>query len=442
MPRWLNVWLLSSCLGRLWTTLWIIQWIGSTPVVVTAIGETSSPLLDVKDSFSKMTETVHDSMEDLLDRSTIAGQISPILKKFSLSPQQLRTIWHGITHVASFADVIVLLILGFAIVPTVEVPYTRFVLSRNSKHTDREFRSTSVYHILESLSQIARLAFGVYAFDMVKIFLIGAGFEIPRGERLTHAFAYILYTIWGAHRLSQFKLYILNQVAGDTQGRIQVVDRLGNAILALCSVFIILDVLNVEMGLAMQGVVAMGSISTLIFSLAAKDTVANILHGIILSASDRIYEGDSIQLHKSGFSGSVAKLGWLETVLRGNDEVMVTIPNADLLSQRVCNLSRIHQCQVKQKLQFSYEDSEKLPQLLQDIKTEIRSSCPSVITDGSRPFRCFWTSYQADHLEVIVDAHFRIKPVGDAYHENRQNVLEAIYRAVKKNNMNFKVSAQ
>jgi len=119
---------------------------------------------------------------------------------------------------------------------------------------------------------------------------------------------------------------------------------------------------------------------------------------------------------------------------------MVTIPNADLLSQRVCNLSRIHQCQVKQTLQFSYEDSDKLPQLLQDIKTEIRASCPSVITDGSRPFRCFWTSYQADHLEVIVDAHFRIKPVGDAYHENRQKVLEAIYRAVKKNNMSFKVS--
>lgn len=414
--------------------------LGLSILTASVAGETSSPFLDVTDSFTKISETVHDSVEDLIDRSTIAGQISPIIKKFFLSPEQLETIWQGITHVASFADVIVLLVLGYALVPTVEVPYTRFILSRNSKHADREFRSTSVYHILNSFSQIARLAFVVYAFDMVKIFLIGAGFEIPRGERLTHAFAYILYTLWGAHRLSKFKQYILGQISGDTQGRIQVVDRLGNAFLAVCATFIILDILNVEMGLALQGVVALGSISTLVFSLAAKDTVANILHGIILSASDRIYEGDSIQLHKSGFSGNVAKLGWLETVLRGNDEVMVTIPNADLLSQRVCNLSRIHQCQVKQKLQFSYEDSDKLPQLLQDIKTEIRASCPTVITDGSRPFRCFWTSYQADHLEVIVDAHFRIKPVGDAYHENRQNVLEAIYRAVKKNNMSFKVT--
>lgn len=410
------------------------------PPAVSASQQPTSPLDDVKESLSKMSGTVLDSVDDLIDRSTLAGQISPFLNKFVLSEAQRQNIWNGITDVASVQDIIFLLALGFAVVPLVELPYSTFVLSRNSKHSDRDFRSTSIYHVLDSLSQIARLAFVVYGFDMVKIFLIGAGFEIPRGERLTHAFAYVLYTIWGASRLSKFKEYILNQVAGNTQGRIQVVDRLGNAFIAVCTMFIIFDILNVEMGLAMQGVVAMGSVSTLVFSLAAKDTVANILNGIILSASDRIYEGDSIQLHKSGFSGSVAKLGWLETVLRGSDEVMVTIPNADLLSQRVCNLSRIHQSQVKQKLQFSYADSEKLPQLLQDIKTEIRSSCPTVITDGSRPFRCFWSSYQPDHLEVILDAHFRVKPIGDAYAENKQNVLQAIYRAVKKNNMSFKVA--
>jgi small-conductance mechanosensitive channel len=416
------------------------------PTAVSAIQEPTGPLNDVKESLSKMSETVQDtfddvmdSVDDLIDRSTLAGQISPFLNKFILSKSQLHNIWSGITQVASVQDIVFLLALGFAVVPSVEIPYTRFILSRSSKHSDRGFHSTSIYHVLNSLSQVARLAFIVYAFDMVKIFLIGAGFEIPRGERLTHAFAYVLYTVWGASRLSKFKEYVLNQIAGNTQGRIQVVDRLGNAFLAICAMFLILDILNVEMGLAMRGVVAMGSVSTLVFSLAAKDTVANVLNGIILSASDRIYEGDSIQLHKSGFSGSVAKLGWLETVLRGSDEIMVTMPNSDLLSQRVCNLSRIHQSQVKQTLQFSYADSEKLPQLLQDIKTEIRSSCPAVITDGSRPFRCYWTSFQPNYLEVILDAHFRIKPVGDSYHENRQRVLQAIHRAVKKNDMTFKV---
>ena len=248
-----------------------------------------------------------------------------------------------------------------------------------------------------------------------------------------------LYTIWGATRLSKLKQYILEQVsAGDTRGRMQVVDRLGNFVLTVCALFMILNVLNVEIGLATRGAVAFGSVGTIIFSLAAKDTVANMLQGIILAASDRIYEGDSIRLHQSGFSGNVHRLGWLETVIRGSDNVMVTIPNADLLSQKVCNLSRINLSQVKQKLFFSYEDLDKLPQFLLDIKSEIRASCPAVITDGSRPFRCVLVSIESNRLEVHVDAHFRIKPVGDSFYENQQLVLNAIHRAVKKNNMSFK----
>lgn len=57
--------------------------------------------------------------------------------------------------------------------------------------------------------------------------------------------------------------------------------------------------------------------------------------------------------------------------------------------------------------------------------------------DGSRPFRCYWTDYGDNCLKVVVDAHFQIKPVGEAYHENRQRVLVAIDQAVKKNSLQF-----
>lgn len=36
-----------------------------------------------------------------------------------------------------------------------------------------------------------------------------------------------------------------------------------------------------------------------------------------------------------------------------------------------------------------------------------------------------------------MDAHFRIRPVGDGYFENRQRVLLAIDRAVKENEMQY-----
>jgi small-conductance mechanosensitive channel len=376
---------------------------------------------------------VFDSVEEILETSTLAGQISPLIQKFLLSKAQRQAIWSGIRHVAKFSDICFLVVLGWALVPTLTLPYERWMSSPNTPH----FRSTKTYHVADSLSQVAKLAMLVYVVDMIKIFLLGAGFGIPRGERLTHAFSYIVYTIWATSRLSDFKKYLLYEMTKESEGRLQVFNRLVDSLLFLCALFLILDILKLEMGLAVRGVFAFGSVGTLIFSLASKDIAANWLYGIILSASDRIYEGDSVQLHKSGFSGTVARLGWLETVFRGSDEVMITLPNSQLLSEQVCNLSRIHQSQVKQTLRFPFSDSEKLPQLLQDIKTEIRSHCPSVITDGSRPFRCYWTDYADDHLEVVVDSHFRVKPVGDAYHENRQRVLLAIDQAVKKNNMEF-----
>ena len=137
-------------------------------------------------------------------------------------------------------------------------------------------------------------------------------------------------------------------------GRIQVIDRLTDVGLLLLAIFILLEILNLEMGVAVKGVVAVGSVWTLVVSLAVKEIVSNFIHGILLSASDRIYEGDSIRLSESGFSGTVTRLGWLETAVRGTDNHLITIPNAQLQGEQVANLSRINICQVYQTLRFSY----------------------------------------------------------------------------------------
>ena len=158
---------------------------------VQGMGDASNTISDVRESLSKMSETLDDAMDGFIEQSTLAGTITPLLNKLVLTSDQRRIIWDGITNVTSMLDVVLLLLVGFAVVPIVEVPYTRFVMNRSSKQTDRYFHSTAVYHVLASLAQIARLVFVVYAFDMVKIVLVGAGFEIPHQDRLTHAFAHV-----------------------------------------------------------------------------------------------------------------------------------------------------------------------------------------------------------------------------------------------------------
>jgi len=60
-----------------------------------------------------------------------------------------------------------------------------------------------------------------------------------------------------------------------------------------------------------------------------------------------------------------------------------------------------------------------------------------------RPFRAHWRNYEDDHLQIVVDCHFMIKPTGDEYWDNRQKVLEAIYQAATKTGVHFEMrSAQ
>jgi hypothetical protein len=113
---------------------------------------------------------------------------------------------------------------------------------------------------------------------------------------------------------------------------------------------------------------------------------------------------------------------------------LISIPNADLLKERVSNLSRVRHSQVKQIIRLRYDDVDKIPTLIRDMKHEIKKTCPSVIVDGSRPFRVHWTAINDDHCEITIDTRHHIKPVGDAYLDNKQNVLTAIYSALKRHN--------
>lgn len=75
--------------------------------------------------------------------------------------------------------------------------------------------------------------------------------------------------------------------------------------------------------------------------------------------------------------------------------------------------------------------------MVQAIKDEIATSCPKVVTDGSRVFRVRWIDYEHDHVKVLVDCRLRNPPTGETYYKARQGVLEAIARAVQKEGMNF-----
>jgi len=308
--------------------------------------------------------------------------------------------------------------------------------TEQQQQTWRTFDGSKFYRVIETIVQAARLLLVVAAFDIFKTIILCLGVRLPKTERLTDVFAWGVYLLWGFRRIGAFKFYLLKKITAETDiindpRRLYVINRLTDYGLIFFGIFAFYEVTRTEMGYSAKSLVAALSVGTAAFALATKEILTNFLNGIILSASDRIYKGDFISIN--GEVKKVNRLGWLETALRGSDNILYTVPNTELVSTKLSNLSRVNTCQVRQTLRFPYNCMEKLPKLTQDIKNEIRLACPLIITDGSHPFRCYWINFDKKELEVFVNAHFRIPPVGDAYYENRQRCLLAIDRAIRKN---------
>jgi len=424
--------------------------LASTPTLASSSDSTSPP------SISEAADGVKSAMNKLSDEfrkySTLAGRRQdnkPLVGSFT-SRDQLVALGQSLLKTVHWQDLLLLTALGWGTVPLVQLPYDltpRYWLNPSSESSDNStklpYRRTVYYQVADHLQQVTKIALIVYLMDVVKLIFLGLGWKLYKFNQLPHAFAQTAYAVWSANRLAALKRHAARRYVShhpETFGRIKVLNRLADACIYGLTVFVVLNILQVQMGLALQSFLAFGSVGTLAVGLASKGIAQELINGLMLASSDRIYEGDDVQFGSGDLSGKIVSLGWMETVLRRGDEVTVSIPNSHLLNQRVSNLSRVRRSQVKQVLRVSLDDADKIPVLIDRIKHEIRMACPELITDGSRPFRVYWTAINPDHCEITIDSRFHIKPTGDVYLNNKQNVLAAIHRALKQTDTKLVVS--
>ncbi|GAX16700.1 hypothetical protein FisN_21Hh141 [Fistulifera solaris] len=382
-----------------------------------------------------MLHDMGDSIRGMVSGNILAGKIKPLIRKVLHLD---RTVIHGaLRESVHIEDILFLVCAGWIFVPALNLPYSQLPLSARESLAD-------YYHLIRlflvHVQQVAKLALLVYFVDIVKIVLTGMGFESFNNAEFPIAFAQVVYLLWGANRISTIKKYYIRSFISehpDSFGRMKIINRLADAAIGGITLTVIMGILQVKMGIAMSSLFALGSAGTLAIGLASQGIAKSVINGLLLVSSDRIYEGDYVRFG-NGKEGTIVKLGWMETVLRGSDEITVNIPNTDLISTPISNLSRIRYSQVKQVLRFSLKDRAILRDVMESIKEEVQLACPEIVTDGSRPFLATLTNYGPGFVEATVDFHFRIRPVGELYWENRQRVLWAIDAALKRHDVELK----
>jgi small-conductance mechanosensitive channel len=405
--------------------------------------------------------------------TTLAGRIWPLLLNLlqSFHPQELERLVRRLYHVFYIQDLLTIVILGWGTVPFGTICYrtVRYYFGEpNSATSIKPFEHTRLYVVIYHFAQAIQLSLLVYLVDLCLVVCCIDGTNLDSSDNGTSntatgstsssssssssrpdyswLFAKILYTVWLAKVTAKFKHYCLVGYLGHKKkkdGLALLIDHLLNAMIGGVAAMVIIDIMELS-GLGIRSAFALGSAGTLALTLGTQTLVQHMVSGFTMTTSNRFYVGDFVKFgHGSGntFTGTVLSLGWLETTIRGADELIHTVPNAKLEGIAISNLSRNERCQVKQTLRFHYQDVHKLPALLETMRENIiTATTPAIVTDGSRPCRVVWTDYQERYLEVLVDVHFEgIKPIGTKYWNNRQKVLMAIQKSVDQHDMKFAV---
>lgn len=256
----------------------------------------------------------------------VSGKLFPTLSKLFITQDKAYSVIASLKHSFHLGDFIPLLIVGWGIMPvsksvfemvTAKVEDEPTIDGKKSVVIKKEFEKTRTFMIVRHLSELAKIGIIAYALDMVIVSAHELGFNFP--DRISQSVSTIIYILWMAVRLKDVKKHMVYQSFGSgpgaDPGKAALVDHLLNFLVYSIAIIVILDLLALNMGVALSSFFAIGSAGTLIFSIATKDVAKEFISGLALTLADKFHPGEEIIL-EDGTGGVIEKISWMHTHFR------------------------------------------------------------------------------------------------------------------------------
>ena len=147
-----------------------------------------------------------------------------------------------------------------------------------------------------------------------------------------------------------------------------------------------------HLGIQIAPLLAGAGVAGLALSLAAKDTLSNLIAGVLLIMDRPFQVGDRIELwsapRETGTWGDVIEIGLRATKIRNPDNLVVVVPNNEIMRRDIINYTMSGQ-DIRLRIPFScaYEsDIERAKVLLKEAAHEVKgvklAPAPIVIVRG------------------------------------------------------------
>jgi small-conductance mechanosensitive channel len=172
--------------------------------------------------------------------------------------------------------------------------------------------------------------------------------DIRVAENIFHAVMIIMLSIPVKEVAILLLSYLEKRVAGKTETRIddilfELLNRFSGAIIFATAIVLALDVL----GINVMPFVAGAGVAGVAIGFAAKDTLSNLIAGVLLII-DRPFEvGDRIEVwsapRNSATWGDVIDIGLRATRIRTTDNIVIIIPNNEIMTRDIVNYTAINE---------------------------------------------------------------------------------------------------
>ncbi len=152
------------------------------------------------------------------------------------------------------------------------------------------------------------------------------------------------------------------------QTQLEMIGKLVTILTLLITSIVIMQIVGVQV----QALVAIGGFGTLAVGLAGKDIFANFFSGFMLYFTRPFKVGDAITSSNKAATGTVERIGWYLTRLRGADQKPVYVPNAVFAGSVVMNSSRRTSRQMVFDFRLRSKDVGAVNKVVSELGTMLR----------------------------------------------------------------------
>lgn len=214
------------------------------------------------------------------------------------------------------------------------------------------------------------------------LILVGIGlidlYQTTIVERIFYAFMIMLLSSFANSILISFLPYLESKLAEKTATSLDDVilglfKKFSGVIIYVTGIILALDVL----GLNIMPFVAGAGVAGIAIGFAAKDTLSNLIAGILLII-DRPFEvGDRIEIWSapkdSATWGDVIDIGLRATKIRTTDNIVIVIPNNEIMMRDIINYTTVtDEIRVRIPIGIAYDaDVKKAKEIIKNISLEL-----------------------------------------------------------------------